>query len=215
MKEASYINIHAKEGKQQELVQFLSTGAQLVAKTEPLTLLWAALQNEDEMVIFDTFADDAGRKAHFKGQVASLVKQNAENLIKDGWDNGVVSNIKNPRILSSKTSDNPDEMNISVITIVHAKTQREADFAKILSDGAEVIKATEPKTAFWYGMQFTDNQFGVIDFFADQSGVEAHLNGKVAGLIHEKAQDLLVSGWDDGVLAKTKQYKVLAINLNK
>lgn len=118
------------------------------------------------------------------------------------------------KILSSKTSHNPDEMKISVITLVQAKAQKEAAFAKILTDGADVIKATEPKTAFWHGVQFTDNQFGVIDFFADQSGVEEHLRGKVASLICEKASELLVEGWDDGVRAKTKQYNVLAMNLN-
>lgn len=55
MKEASYITLNAKSGKENDLADFLIAGADLVTETEPQTLLWAALKNDSEMVISTLF----------------------------------------------------------------------------------------------------------------------------------------------------------------
>lgn len=211
MKEASYITLKAKLGKENDLASFLTAGADLVAQSEPQTLLWASLKNDSEMVIFDTFADGSGRDAHFAGKVAAALNENAENLVSGGWDNGVIANIKNPKILSSKTSSNAKEMKIAVFIPVKAKAGQAEALAGFLSTGAAIVEETEPKTSYWYALQFSNDEFGIIDFFADQSGVDAHFAGKVATAVQENAGALLIGGWEKGVVANIKQFEVLAM----
>ncbi len=211
MNEASYITLKSKPGKQSELTDFLTNGADLVAQTEPQTLLWAALKNEKEMVIFDAFADVAGRDIHFDGQVAAALKENADSLVDGGWDNGVIANIKNPKVLSGKTSANPNKMKIAVFISIKAQKGQEERVADFLTSGASIIEQTEPDTSYWYALQFSDDEFGIIDFFADQSGVDAHFSGKVAAAVKENADTLIVGGWEDGVVANIKQFDVLAM----
>jgi quinol monooxygenase YgiN len=211
MKEASYIKLVAKAGKQKELADFLIVGANLVKETEPKTLLWAALKNDNEMVIFDAFADTSSRDAHFAGKVAAALNANAENLVDGGWDKGVVANIKNPKILSAKNSNNAGDMKKAVFISFTAKEGQTKKLVDFLISGADIVKQTEPKTSYWYALQFSDNEFGIVDFFADQSGIDAHFAGKVAAAVKENADALIVGGWEDGVVANIRQFDVLAI----
>ena len=80
-----------------------------------------------------------------------------------------------------------------------------------MSGGAAIVKETEPKTSYWYALQFSNDEFGIIDFFADQSGVDAHFSGKVAAALQENADALLVGGWEKGVVSNIKQFEVLAM----
>lgn len=100
---ATYIAIQAAPGQGSKLKALLTAAGPIVADSEPGTLFWAALQiDEENFAIFDIFANEDGRKAHFAGQVAGLLKQNSEALVKGGWDKGVVSNVKNYKILAIK-----------------------------------------------------------------------------------------------------------------
>ncbi|UKS88928.1 antibiotic biosynthesis monooxygenase (plasmid) [Pseudosulfitobacter pseudonitzschiae] len=81
----------------------LTAAYPIVADTEPETLFWAALQiDETNFAIFDIFADNSGREAHFAGQVAGLLNERAAELVAGGWDDGVVANIHNFDILAAK-----------------------------------------------------------------------------------------------------------------
>ncbi|MCG8596226.1 MAG: hypothetical protein MI785_17940, partial [Kiloniellales bacterium] len=67
------------------------------------TLFWVALQvDETNFAIFDIFADNSGRDAHFAGKVAGLLKEQASVLVAGGWDAGVVANVSNFDILAIK-----------------------------------------------------------------------------------------------------------------
>ncbi|MFG5379846.1 putative quinol monooxygenase [Yoonia sp. R2-816] len=100
---ATYINLEAAPGKGPELAALLTAAGPIVADTEPETLFWAALQiDENSFAIFDIFANNAGRKAHFAGQVAGLLNKKASELVSGGWDDGVVANINNFDILAIK-----------------------------------------------------------------------------------------------------------------
>lgn len=211
MNEATMITLKAAAGQESELANFLTAGADLVAQTEPLTLLWAALKNDEEMVIFDTFADNSGREAHFAGQVAAALNENSDTLVAGGWDEGVVANINNATILSGKTSSNASDMQIAVFIPVTAKEGQEGAVAEFLAGGAAIIEETEPLTSYWYALQFSETEFAIIDFFAEQAGVDAHFAGQVAAALKENADALLVGGWDDGVVANIHQYEVLAL----
>ncbi len=100
---ATYIKLQAMPGQGENLAALLSAAGSIVADTEPGTLFWAALQiDEENFAIFDIFADEAGRKAHFAGKVANLLKQKSDVLVKGGWSDGVVKNVRNYQILAIK-----------------------------------------------------------------------------------------------------------------
>ena len=97
----NYISLIAKDGQEENLANLLITGAEIVKETEPETLLWYALRlDRYNFVIFDVFANEKGRKAHFAGKVAAALKTKASELVRGGWDNGVVKNVVNMNILS-------------------------------------------------------------------------------------------------------------------
>lgn len=100
---ATYIKLEAASGKGPELAALLTAAGPIVADTEPKTLFWAALQiDENNFAIFDIFADNSGREAHFAGQVAGLLNAKASELVSGGWDDGVVANVRNFDILAAK-----------------------------------------------------------------------------------------------------------------
>lgn len=100
---ATYIELEAAPGKGSELAALLTAAGPIVADTEAQTLFWAALQiDENNFAIFDIFADNSGREAHFAGQVASLLNERASELVAGGWDQGVVANVHNFDILAIK-----------------------------------------------------------------------------------------------------------------
>jgi quinol monooxygenase YgiN len=100
---ATYIKLQAAPGQSKKLADLLTTAGPIVADTEPGTLFWVALKlDEENFVIFDIFADEAGRKAHFAGQVAGLLNKKSAVLVRGGWGKGVVANVSNYEILAIK-----------------------------------------------------------------------------------------------------------------
>lgn len=100
---ASYIKIKAAPGQAEALTDLLRAAGPIVAETEPLTLYWVALQiDEETFAIFDIFAAEEGRAAHFAGQVAGLLQERSPDLVEGGWEGGVVANVRNYDILASK-----------------------------------------------------------------------------------------------------------------
>ncbi len=49
----------------------------------------------------------------------------------------------------------------------------------------------EEKTITWYSFKIDESTFGIFDTFENESGREAHLNGKIASALMEKAAELL------------------------
>jgi quinol monooxygenase YgiN len=82
---ASYIAMPAAEGQTGAFAEFLAGAAPIVRKQRPGTVLWFALQADDMLAIFDIFADEEARDAHFSGAVAAALKQNADALVDGGW----------------------------------------------------------------------------------------------------------------------------------
>ncbi len=98
---ATYIALVAAPGQAEHLAELLRAAGPVVAETELKTLFWVALRiDETRFAIFDIFADNSGREAHFSGQVAGLLKEKAVVLVKGGWDEGVVANVHNYDILA-------------------------------------------------------------------------------------------------------------------
>jgi quinol monooxygenase YgiN len=71
----------AKPGKEEEVAAFLSSALPL-AQAEALTVVWFAIRlSKSEFGIFDSFADDGGRKAHLNGPIAAALMAKAGELL--------------------------------------------------------------------------------------------------------------------------------------
>jgi quinol monooxygenase YgiN len=71
----------AKPGKEHELEQFLKS-AQHLAEREAGTAAWYAVKlGPNRFGIFDTFRDEAGRKAHLNGEIAKALFAKADELL--------------------------------------------------------------------------------------------------------------------------------------
>lgn len=81
VKEALWVPLEAKPGKEKELENFLASALPLV-QAEPATITWYAIRmGPGKFGIFDTFADDVGRDAHLKGKVAAALMAKASELL--------------------------------------------------------------------------------------------------------------------------------------
>lgn len=56
----------------------------------------------DTFAIFDIFTDESGRDEHFNGQVASILKDKSAILVKNGWEQGVLTNVHHYSVLAIK-----------------------------------------------------------------------------------------------------------------
>jgi len=70
------------------------------------------------------------------------------------------------------------------------KAGKETELAAFLESAVPLVEA-EPGTISWYALQIGPSTFGIFDTFADDTGREAHLSGKVAAALMAKAPDLL------------------------
>ena len=209
---ASYIEMTASAGQKNDFAKFLSGAAPVVKKTEPGTVLWFALQGpEEKLAIFDIFVDEDARNAHFSGDVAGALNENAERLVEGGWHDGVVANIRHSSVLSAKEPvDLYDATTATYIKLKAVPGQGDA-LATLLEAAGPIVAETEPKTLYWVALQLNESNFAIFDIFADNTGREAHFAGKVANLLKEKSSTLVEGGWEQGVVANVSNYSILAI----
>ena len=69
---------------------------------------------------------------------------------------------------------------------LEAKPDKENEVAKFLRDGQGLVQQ-EAATIAWFGIRLGPTTFAIFDAFADDTGREAHLSGKVAKALMEKA----------------------------
>ena len=75
--------MEAKPGKENEVEQFLR-GALPLVQDEAGTVSWYAIRlGNSKFGIFDTFNDEAGRKAHLSGKVAEALFAKASELFSE------------------------------------------------------------------------------------------------------------------------------------
>jgi quinol monooxygenase YgiN len=78
---ALFVRLEAKAGKEEQVAEFLK-GALELANQEALTPVWYALRfGPSTFGIFDAFADEAARKAHLGGPIASALMAHAAELL--------------------------------------------------------------------------------------------------------------------------------------
>jgi quinol monooxygenase YgiN len=83
------------------------------------------------------------------------------------------------------------KQNVSVALLVRleAKPGKEAEVESFLRAGLPIVEE-EPATTVWFALRLGPSTFGIFDAFPDESGRQAHLAGKVAAALKEKAAAL-------------------------
>lgn len=81
--------------------------------------------------------------------------------------------------------------NVTVALFVRmdAKPGKEEEAAAFLKSALPLVN-DEPDTVAWFGIRIGSSTFAIFDAFPDESGRDAHLSGKVAAALMERAPDL-------------------------
>ncbi len=81
VKQALFVRMKAKPGKEGDVEKFLLSGLPLV-EAEPETTAWFGVRlGPSTFGIFDAFPSEAGRQAHLAGAVAKALKERAADLL--------------------------------------------------------------------------------------------------------------------------------------
>ena len=97
-KQAIWVMLKAKPGKESDVEAFLKQGA-VMAKDEPQTATWYGVKMGPGVYgVFDTFADEAGRDAHMNGEIAKALMAKAPEL----FANADTMRIEQMEILADK-----------------------------------------------------------------------------------------------------------------
>jgi quinol monooxygenase YgiN len=83
-------------------------------------------------------------------------------------------------------------VNLALLVRLEAKPGKEEEVAQLLAAALAKVEE-EDATVAWFAVQFGPGNFGIFDAFPDEIGREAHLAGKVAAALMERASELFVS----------------------
>ncbi len=76
-----FVRLECKQGKEDEVEQFLKSGLEIVQNELDTTLWFAIRLGPSTFAIFDTFPDETGRQAHLSGKVAEALFAKAPELL--------------------------------------------------------------------------------------------------------------------------------------
>ncbi len=82
-----------------------------------------------------------------------------------------------------------DTPTVGLLVTMEAAPGKEQDVEEFLKSGRALVDQ-EPATTAWFGVRLGPNMFGIFDVFPDDSGRQAHLNGKVAEALMQQAPEL-------------------------
>jgi quinol monooxygenase YgiN len=83
-----------------------------------------------------------------------------------------------------------DMVTVGLLVRLEAKPGKDADVEEFLRGGLPLVEA-EPGTTVWFAIRIGPTTFGIFDAFPDESGRAAHLAGRVAAALGQKASELL------------------------
>lgn len=72
---------------------------------------------------------------------------------------------------------------------LEAKQGKEKEVEQFLRNGLSIVQG-EPETTAWFAVRMGDSTYGIFDAFANESGRQAHLNGRLAAALKERASEL-------------------------
>lgn len=80
---------------------------------------------------------------------------------------------------------------VALFVRLEAKPGKESEVETFLQGGLSIVQE-EPSTIAWFAIRLGPSTFGIFDAFPDESGRQAHLTGRVAAALKEKASELFV-----------------------
>lgn len=81
---------------------------------------------------------------------------------------------------------------VALAVKLEAKPGKEKEVEEFLRGGLAIVQ-DEPATTAWFAIRFGPSTFGIFDAFPDDAGRQAHLTGRVAAALMQKAGDLLAT----------------------
>jgi quinol monooxygenase YgiN len=81
---------------------------------------------------------------------------------------------------------------VALLVRLEAKPGKEEEVANFLRGGLALVEE-EPATTAWFAIQMGPSIFGIFDAFPDDEGRQAHLSGKVAAALKERASELFAT----------------------
>ena len=82
-----------------------------------------------------------------------------------------------------------DMVNLALFVRLEAKPGKEAEVEKFLRGGLNLVQQ-EPATTTWFAIRIGASTYGIFDAFQDDAGRQAHLSGRLAAALQEKAGEL-------------------------
>lgn len=83
-----------------------------------------------------------------------------------------------------------EDVKVALFVRLEAKPGKESEVEKFLKGGLAIVQ-DEPATIAWFALKLGPSSYGIFDAFPDESGRQAHLNGRVAAALMAKASELL------------------------
>ena len=83
-----------------------------------------------------------------------------------------------------------NQIRVGLWVRLEAKPGKEDAVVQFLKSGLSIVEQ-EPGTVTWYAIKLGPSTFGIFDTFADDTGRNAHLTGKVAAALMANASELL------------------------
>jgi quinol monooxygenase YgiN len=81
---------------------------------------------------------------------------------------------------------------VGLLVRLEAQAGKERELEAFLRSGLSLVEA-EPATTVWFGIRLGPSTFGIFDAFPDEAGRNAHLSGRVAAALEEKASELVAT----------------------
>lgn len=80
-------------------------------------------------------------------------------------------------------------VNVGLLVTVQAQPGKEQQVADFFA-GALPLAEDEPDTVAWFAIKIDDSTYGVVDFFPDDGGRQAHLDGPIATALMDSVEEL-------------------------
>src|SRR5689334_23364319 len=78
---------------------------------------------------------------------------------------------------------------VALLVRLSVKPGKEEAVESFLRDALPLVQE-EPATTAWFAVRFDPSTFGIFDVFPDEAGRQAHLAGRVAAALQQRAGEL-------------------------
>jgi len=79
---------------------------------------------------------------------------------------------------------------VAILARLEAKPGKEGVVAEFLASALPLAQA-EPQTIHWFAVRLGPTSFAIFDTFPDEAGRTAHLEGRIAAALMQRADELL------------------------